>query len=182
MKRILTFGWIALLTLSGVAAQASPMVMIPEGPFTMGHGQENPYGPEQRLLLKPYLINQHEVTNEEFKQMFPDHHYRENQAHHPVTKVTWYRAAKYCEKSGARLPTEAEWEKAARGEQGLLYPWGDRKPKKRPHPYYSGVVKKKAGSNKQDISTYGVHDMSGSVWEWTADAQGKMKIVRGGLW
>lgn len=161
---------------------ASSMVMIPEGPFTMGQGKQPPHGPERRLFLKSFLIDQSEITNEEFKEQFPSHHFRKGAAQHPITKVTWYQAKQYCEKVGGRLPTEAEWEKAARGERGSVYPWGDRKPKKRPHPFYSGVVKKNVGSNKTDVSSYGIRDMAGSVWEWTDDPKGQLKIIRGGLW
>ena len=71
---------------------------------------------------------------------------------------------------------------SAKGRSGSIYPWGNHPLRKRPHPFYSGVVKTKTGSNKQDVSPYGVHDMAGSVWEWTADSQGPSKIIRGGLW
>lgn len=175
--------WVVVMLLgTPVIASASSMVMVPEGPFTMGQGNQPPNGPERRLFLGPFLIDQKEVTHEEFQAQFPNHKFRKGAAQHPVTKVTWYQAKEYCEKIGGRLPTEPEWEKAARGERGSIYPWGDRKPRKRPHPFYSGVVKKNVGSNKQDISEYGIHDMAGSVWEWTADAQGQLKIIRGGLW
>ena len=175
--------WIVIVLLGMPAiAFASSMVMIPEGPFTMGQGKRPPHGPERRLFLKSFLIDQSEVTNEEFKAQFPNYRFRKGAAQHPRTKVTWHQAKQYCEIVGGRLPTEPEWEKAARGESGFIYPWGDYKPKKRPHPFYSGVVKKNVGSNKQDVSTYGIHDMAGSVWEWTDDAQGQLKIIRGGLW
>ena len=148
----------------------------------MGQGIQPPHGPERRLFLKSFLIDQSEVTNEEYKEQFPSHHFRKGADQHPITKVTWYQAKQYCEKVGGRLPTEPEWEKAARGERGSVYPWGDHKPKKRPHPFYSGVVKKNVGSNKTDVSSYGIRDMAGSVWEWTDDPKGPLKIIRGGLW
>ena len=183
MNRYRIFIWAILVSIGfPIFASASPMVMIPEGPFTMGKGKRPPLGPERHLFLRPFLIDQSEVTNEKFKEQFPDHQFRKGAAQHPVTKVTWHQAKEYCEKNGGRLPTEPEWEKAARGEQAFIYPWGDHKPKKRPHPFYSGVVKKKVASNKQDVSAYGIHDMAGSVWEWTADSQGSLKIIRGGLW
>lgn len=183
MKTCRLASLVLLLSLSVPAcAVSSPMVMIPEGPVTLGYGAKLPYGPERRVLLKPFLIGRSEVTHEEFKRWFPRHHFRKGAAQHPVTQVSWHRAREYCEKAGGRLPSGEEWEKAARGDRGSIYPWGDRKPRKKPHPFYSGVVKKKAGSNKQDVSSYGVRDMAGSVWEWTADAQGKSKVIRGGLW
>ena len=183
MNRYRFFSWIILLSLCVPAlVSASTMVMIPEGPFTMGQGDRPPHGPERRLFLRSFLIDKSEVTNEEFQEQFPDFKFRQGAAQHPRTKVTWHQAKAYCEKVGGRLPTEPEWEKAARGEQATVYPWGDHKPKKRPHPFYSGVIKQKVASNKQDVSAYGIHDMAGSVWEWTADSQGSLKIVRGGLW
>lgn len=178
----LTYLIFIVLFVTPTTTFASSMVMIPEGPFTMGQGKQPPYGPERRLFLKPFLIDQSEVTNEEFKEQFPNYRFRKGAAQHPITKVTWYQAKQYCEKVGGRLPTEPEWEKAARGELGSVYPWGDHKPKKHPHPFYSGVVKKNVGSSKTDISSYGIHDMAGSVWEWTDDSKGPLKIIRGGLW
>ena len=130
-------------------------------------------------LREKYAQN---TTNEEFKEQFPNYRFRKGAAQHPKTKVSWHEAKQYCEKVGGRLPTEPEWEKAARGELGSVYPWGDHKPKKHPHPFYSGVVKKNVGSSKTDISSYGIHDMAGSVWEWTDDSKGPLKIIRGGLW
>lgn len=163
-------------------AAASPLVKIPEGDFTLGHGMEPPYGPQRTVYLNAYLIDQNEVTNEEFKEQFPQHRFRKGAERHPVTRVSWEQADSYCKKIHGRLPTGEEWEKAARGEQGSIYPWGDEKPRKKPHPFYSGVVKKTAGSDPQDQSPYGVQDMAGSVWEWTADSAGAAKLIRGGLW
>ncbi|MCZ6514076.1 MAG: SUMF1/EgtB/PvdO family nonheme iron enzyme [Nitrospinae bacterium] len=175
--------WILMGSLALPAtALASSMLMIPEGPFIMGQGNQPPHGPERHLFLRTFLIDQSEVTHEEFQTQFPGHRFRKGAAQHPITKVTWYQAKEYCEKIGGRLPTEPEWEKAARGEHGFIYPWGDHRPKKRPHPFYSGVVKKNVGSNRQDVSAYGIHDMAGSVWEWTADSEGPSNIIRGGLW
>lgn len=183
MKVLGTLSWVVLLLLvPAVSDASSAVVMIPEGPSTVGHGLHPPYGPERKVVLKPYLIDQHEVTHAEFKEQFPKHRFRKGAGRHPITRVTWKQASAYCKKVGGRLPTGEEWEKAARGEQGSIYPWGDTKPRKKPHPFYSGVVKKNVGSNKQDLSPYGVRDMAGSVWEWTADSQGKAKVIRGGLW
>lgn len=180
------FRFFSLIVILGMLAASdgvsSSAIMIPEGPFTLGHGTQPPYGPERTVVLERYLIDQNEVTNEEFREQFPSHYFRQGAARHPVTRVSWQQADSYCKKVSGRLPTGAEWEKAARGEEGSIYPWGNSKPKKKPHPFYSGVIKKPVASNKQDLSPYGVHDMAGSVWEWTADSDGAAKVIRGGLW
>ncbi len=158
------------------------MVFIPSGPFLMGSDSEGSPWPARRYMLGGYSIDQYEVTNAEFAAQFPDHAYPEGAAEHPVSRVTWAEAAAYCRALGKRLPTEAEWEKAARGAEGRTWPWGNQPRRRRPHPQYSGVVKRRPGSDRYDVSPYGVHDMAGSVWEWTADGDERGRIVRGGLW
>ncbi|MFQ5443810.1 MAG: formylglycine-generating enzyme family protein [Nitrospinales bacterium] len=176
--------WIilAILTLYYPAtAHSSEMVEIPAGSFIMGnHGSQTSH--QRTINLDNFFIDRFEVTNAEFSARFPGHTYPPGADQHPVTSVTWSEAGEFCLADNKRLPTEAEWEKAARGPDGRVYPWGDKNLKKKPHPFFSGIIKRKVGYNKKDASYYGVRDMAGSVWEWTATDAGEKKVTRGGLW
>ncbi len=113
----------------------------------------------------------------------------DNRLHHPVVCVSWFDAQAYCEWAGLRLPAEKEWEKAARGVDGRLYPWGNDVPNSRranfgsKHSQTTPVGQFSPGGD----SPFGATDMAGNVWEWTAswhDARGtrQSRIVRGGAW
>jgi len=154
------------------------MVLIPAGEFTMG-GQHHPdEAPVLQASTDAVYMDVYEVTNADYKKFidatkYPaplqwrNNTYSPGQDKLPVVNITWYDAAAYAEWAGKRLPTETEWEKAARGTDGRLFPWGDEKPTpelmSNNHTNPTPV-----GSFPAGTSPYGCHDMAGNAWEWTA--------------
>ncbi len=106
---------------------------------------------------------------------------------HPVVNVAWHEAKAYCEAQGGRLPTEEEWERAARGgRQGLKYPWGDSI--SHDDANYLGTGRRDRWDGTSPVASfvahgYGLHDMAGNVWEWTSSQYGGGRyVLRGGSW
>jgi len=190
------------------------MVKIPAGPFSMGSDQGDPEdGPAQEVDLPEYELDKFEVTNAEYA-TFADatgymtyaetegvgswrNEWGMGEDSHPVVMVTWDDAAAYCEWLGKRLPTEAEWEKAARGEDSRNFPWGEAWDAEKANVKDRGLRGTAAiGSFGAGASPYGLEDMTGNVWEWTADwyqpypdnstedaSYGeKFRVTRGGGW
>ena len=163
------------------------MCYVPEGEFIMGSedGALNER-PVHTVNLEGYWIDQTEVTNAQYTQCVKngsctepwsngfsprDDYYGNNQyADYPVIYVEWDQAVAYCRWAGGRLPSEAEWEKAARGTDGRIYPWGNQQPDKNLANFNKNVEDiVPVGSYPTGSSPYGVLDMAGNVWEWTAD-------------
>jgi len=154
----------------------SGMVLVPAGPFEMGAedrpsedlpmpgwAEENAT-PKHRVFLSAFYIDRFETTFGEFRRIYSSFTRFQGPEDQPVTNVTWYEADAYCHAIGKRLPSEEEWEKAARGTDGRLYPWGNQfdRSKANLDPFPLPV-----GSRKADRSPYGVMDMAGNVSEWT---------------
>jgi formylglycine-generating enzyme required for sulfatase activity len=158
------------------------MVLIPAGEFFMGENfTKKSLGPRHTVHLEAYHIDQYHVTNAHYKKFVdgaghrPPSHWRGNvypsaKADHPVTFVSWNDADAYCKWEGKRLPTEAEWEKAARGTDGRMFPWGSQFEPKRANVPPEGVKDTSpVDAFPEGKSPYGVYDMSGNVFQWTSD-------------
>jgi formylglycine-generating enzyme required for sulfatase activity len=136
--------------------------------------------PRHRVHLDAFYIDRYEITNAQY-QRFVDATTRRKPVvpdpafagpTQPVGGVTWNDADAYCKWAGKRLPTEAEWEKAARGPEGRRYPWGDEWDERRANGNRRLTRTAPVGSYPDGASPYGIHDMAGNVWEWVADWYG----------
>ena len=199
-----------------VESSQSAMVFIPAGEFIQGtnRGGFNEK-PERTVWLDGYWIDRYEVTNMEYLKFVtqtghrkpgPPSRYAKRLAQlrgdfQPITYVSWHDADAYCRWLGKRLPTESQWEKAMRGTDGRLLPWGNS-----PRPFRANLggsedgfeSTAQVGSFPQDRSPYGVQDGLGNVMEWVEDwydiyplkdvtdprgpASGSSRVLRGGGW
>jgi formylglycine-generating enzyme required for sulfatase activity len=171
----------------------APMVLVPAGEFQ--YGENN-----QRLSLPAFYRDKYEVSTRLYSQFLqatsrkqPDDWSQQvalvGGGDRPVVKVTWHDADAYCRHYGKRLPTEQEWEKAARGTDGQKFPWGNEEPTSR-HALFAtkwngyGTLAL-VGSHETGTSPYGIQDLAGNVWEWTSsdyDNSDQYTVIRGGSW
>lgn len=183
LARRLRGGTLARLPRTIIGPDGKEMKLIPGGPFLMGDddGPEDAR-PRHRVDLPDYWIDKYPVTNAEYAAFlaatghrppphWTDGGYPPGKGNHPVVSVSWEDAQAYAVWAGKRLPTEAEWEKAARGSDGRAWPWGNTFEPSRCNTREAG----RGGTTSVDAhspqgdSPYGVADMAGNVWEWTAD-------------
>ena len=144
------------------------MVIVHEGEFFMGINDDEDNldaAPLHPIRLEQYLIDQSLVTNKEFKEFKPEHEYPEALADDPVVNVTYTEASEYAASKGKRLPSEPEWEKAARSRDKRPYPWGKDLPEEAIKAANDDL---RVGLKKYNLSPYRVRDMAGVVWEWIA--------------
>lgn len=147
------------------------MVLVPAGKFIMGaDGRAPDESPRREVDLPAFYIDKYEVTNAQFKAVFPNHDFPKGMEDFPVEGVSWTQATEYARAVGKRLPTEAEWEKAARGSDGREFPWGNEF-----NPNFANTREKandatvKPGTLLGGVSPHGCFDMAGNVYEWTSN-------------
>jgi len=164
-------------------AEVNTMIMVPAGPFIMGTDNKKTDAqnrPAHRVELAAYEIDKHPVTNAQYALFVAEaghiapFHWKNGRIPdgfelHPVTMVSWFDAMKYAAWAGKRLPIEEEWEKAARGSEGLRWPWGDRMDRARVNTYYNVGATTPIGAYPTGVSPYGVFDMAGNVSEWMSN-------------
>ncbi len=212
----LTF-WISLLS-------AEEMVTVPAGSFIMGgNSGESDEKPAHEVFLPAFKIDKHEVSRKEYEECVKSGrckpaHYSDGKCHmwtskgpkkvrvpskyqspnYPVVCVSWYQARDYCRTKGKRLPTEAEWEKAALAGTKNKYAWGDSNPSSSQCATPSSGAPSSVGSFS--ANKYQIKDMTGNVWEWVNDRYerdyyhhsdktspkgppvGRFRVIRGGGW
>jgi formylglycine-generating enzyme required for sulfatase activity len=159
---------------AGAAADPlNPMVGLPEGRFEMGDADiGDRERPVHLVQLSAFSIQQHEVTNDEYRRFDPDHEFPSEQGRHPVANVSWYEASAYAAWLGGALPSEAQWEYAARGTgatSGRIYPWGNETPDEGRAVFGGRRSTEPAGSRPAGRTEEGLDDMVGNVSEWCRD-------------
>jgi|GEM_PF-3595732 len=187
LARVVAVKKSSLRAMKGVEKEKTGAVYVPAGCFLMGDNfGDRDEKPKKRVCLDAFWMDKTETTVAQYTECFRAGFCKISKKHkgcngsekaeHPINCVTWFEAKAYCEWAGKRLPTEAEWEYAARGLKSYRYPWGNApKASCRMTVMYegSGGCGRKGtwpvGQKKKDRSTFGVMDMAGNVMEWTSD-------------
>ena len=180
-----------LQTVADLAPEIPGMVLVPSGTF--------PFGPEEKeTFLEPYYIDADPVTNQVYREFLEETQYRRPvlwerrpdlaEDDLPVTGVSWMDALQFCKWAKKSLPTSEQWEKAARGPEGWLYPWGNEEPTPDKANYLptnstTAPALLPSKSFTQNVSPFGVRSMVGTVWEWTNtsyEEEEGSQLIKGG--
>jgi formylglycine-generating enzyme len=213
---VLTAGTLTFATAADLPTSDKDMVLIPKGEFTMG-SSEHADEAKHQVVLDAYLIDKYEASNSRYKEFMkvtshPAPAYwddpRLSKPTQPVVGVSWTDASAFCKWEGKRLPTEAEWERAAKGPDGdRHYPWGHSLDTKKANYGQNVGRTMPVDSYPEGVSGYGIYNMAGNVFEWVEDwydpasykqslalnpkgadrgynfaNQGPVKVLRGGSW
>jgi formylglycine-generating enzyme required for sulfatase activity len=193
------FGFCHALTFAENSQINAPvgMVLIPAGDYLAGSNDATDEKPMRKIFLDSFYIDSYETTQKQFREVMGSHRNEFRGDDLPVEKVTWYEARDYCAKLGKRLPSEAEWEKAARGGNANKFYWGDT-PDDAYAWHWQNSERKTHIVGQKKPNAYGLYDVSGNVWEWTGDLyaadyyqvrpqknpkgpyDGKKRVLRGG--
>ena len=190
-------GYLAWAGCSGLRPEAplAPpppgMVLVAAGPCILGADDGQAFfAPRQTRQVAAFYIDKTEVTNAQYRKFDPEHSFPEGEENCPVTHKTKPQVEAYLASLGKRLPSAAEWEKAARGTDGRKYPWGSEwdfhkgnlTENGRDHSFCSIGRMKPVGGYPQGNSPYGCSDMCGNAWEWVADELDGRPVIRGGAY
>lgn len=209
------------LPITAWSAEPAARVLIPKGTVILGTDKETlkklitgkdvkpdwyaDESPSTKTETEAFEIDAYEVTNTRFKEFYKEHTFPPNLANHPVVNVLWGEANDFCHAVGGRLPSEAEWVRAARGDTANIYPWGNGfSPQNAVYMDSAEGLKMKAGSYSIEESgenelggtqpagsieagksPYGVYDMAGNAWEWLDgwySEEKKLRMLKGGSW
>jgi iron(II)-dependent oxidoreductase len=215
-KKILTLSLLIIVSLVAIAQPDSEMVLVPGGEFVMGKDMKNGLGfsPAHKVKVDSFYMDKYEVSNKDYLKFCRETGHRlpefwnteifksgENYLNYPVVGVSFMDAMKYAQWAGKRLPTEAEWEYAARGGlEGQDFPNGNEWTKARAKQDTTGWKNLIEPVDHDEPNGYGLLKMAGNVWEWVADRhsetyyevsdydnpkgpdKGSNRVIRGGSW
>ncbi|MEP6935016.1 MAG: SUMF1/EgtB/PvdO family nonheme iron enzyme, partial [Nitrospirota bacterium] len=171
-------GVISVATAADMPNSDKDMVLVPKGEFTMGSNEHSDEAKHQ-VVLDAYLIDKFEASNARYKEFMKASRHpapaywddpRLTKPNQPVVGVSWTDASAFCTWEGKRLPTEAEWERAAKGPQGdNHYPWGHTLDQKKANYGQNIGRTTPVDSYPEGVSGFGVYNMAGNVFEWVED-------------
>lgn len=182
-----------------VLADPDKMVLIPAGEYQAGSDDYADERPRHKVYVDAFYMDVYEVTQAQFESVMRSRPFEFKNPDLPAERITWFEARDYCLKLGKRLPTEAEWEKAARAGTATKYYWGEAMDDAYAW-HWDNAKKKTHVPGEKKPNAHGLYDMAGNVWEWVSDWygaeyyqsapqenpqgpwDGKHRVLKGGSW